>query len=115
MPCPEPRQALPRLSKAAVSVPQRDGLHRVIQSHPVIRSWRFYDHAGGADPDQPLRVSRSTGGEVNLSVTGETDLLYVVEASTNLVTWARLGVRTNLTGSIQFSDSKATNFAKRFY
>src|SRR6185369_1633847 len=60
-------------------------------------------------------VSRSTGGAVNLSATGETDLRYVFEASTNLVNWTRLGVRTNLNGSIQFSDSKATNFAKRFY
>ena len=60
-------------------------------------------------------VSRSASGAVDLSVTGEADLRYVFEASTNLVNWTRLGVRTNLTGSIQFSDPRATNFTKRFY
>ena len=60
-------------------------------------------------------VSRSTIGAVDLSVTGEADLRYVFEASTNLLNWTRLGVRTNLTGSIQFTDPRATNFTKRFY
>jgi hypothetical protein len=70
---------------------------------------------GALIPPDLRSVSRSISGAVNLSATGETDLRYVFEASTNLVNWTRLGVRTNLTGSIQFSDSKATNFAKRFY
>jgi hypothetical protein len=60
-------------------------------------------------------VSRSANGAVDLSVTGDTDLRYVFEASTNLVNWTRLGLRTNLTGSIQFTDPRATNFTKRFY
>jgi len=29
--------------------------------------------------------------------------------------WSWLGVRTNLTGTIQFTDPRATNFSKRFY
>jgi len=37
------------------------------------------------------------------------------EASTNLVDWSWLGVRTNLTGSVQFNDPTATNFSRRFY
>jgi hypothetical protein len=70
---------------------------------------------GALVPPDFTSVSRSISGAVNLSATGEADLRYVFEASTNLVNWTRLVVRTNLTGSIQFSDSKATNFAKRFY
>ena len=70
--------------------------------------------APGTVPDF-TSVSRSANGAVDLSVTGETDLRYVFEASTNLVNWTRLGVRTNLTGSIQFTDPRATNFTKRFY
>jgi enediyne biosynthesis protein E4 len=60
-------------------------------------------------------VSRATNGAVNLSVAGDAGLLYLLEASTNLVNWSRLGVRTNATGAIQFLDFRATNNAKRFY
>ena len=59
-------------------------------------------------------VSRSASGAVDLSVTGDTDLRYVFEASTNLVNWTRLGVRTNLTG-IQLSDPSTANYTRRFY
>ena len=44
-------------------------------------------------------VSRSANGAVDLSVTGDTGLLYLFEASTNLVNWSWLGVRTNATGT----------------
>ncbi len=30
-------------------------------------------------------------------------------------TWSRLGVGTNLTGSVQFTESKTANFPARFY
>jgi len=60
-------------------------------------------------------VSRSTDGTVNLSASGDTGLLYLLEGSTNLVNWAWLGVRSNATGTVQFTDSRATNYPGRFY
>ena len=60
-------------------------------------------------------VSRATNGAVNLSVTGDAGLLYLFEASTNLVNWSWLAARTNATGTIQFTDTKATNFPQCFY
>jgi hypothetical protein len=60
-------------------------------------------------------ISLQVNGGVNLSVTGDTNLLYLFEASTNLSNWTWLAARTNLTGSIQFADPKATNYAERFY
>jgi hypothetical protein len=60
-------------------------------------------------------ASRSPDGTVNLSVTGDTNLLYLFEASTNLVNWNWLGVRSNATGVVGFTDAKATNYASRFY
>jgi len=60
-------------------------------------------------------VSRSTDGAVDLSVTGDSNLLYMFEASANLVNWAKVGVRSNATGIVAFTDSKATNYASRFY
>ena len=52
---------------------------------------------------------------VQLTLTGQTNLLYVLEASTNLVQWTKLAVRTNLTGSVEFTDRAATNYPQRFY
>jgi len=60
-------------------------------------------------------VSRATNGSVNLSVTGDTGLLYLFEGSTSLVNWNWLGVRSNATGNIQFTDPRATNYVSRFY
>jgi len=60
-------------------------------------------------------VARASNSAVNLSVAGDAGLLYLFEASTNLVNWSWLGVRTNATGTIQFTDFRATHYAKRFY
>jgi hypothetical protein len=93
------------------------GLVQTMTNVPAKQFLTVFEHQEPFPTNRPsfTSESRSTGGVVNLSVSGETDLLYVFEASTNLVNWTRLGVRTNLTGSIQFADSKATNYAKRFY
>ncbi len=45
----------------------------------------------------------------------DTNFLCVFEASTNLVQWTKLSVRTNTTGTIQFDDPGATNRPARFY
>jgi hypothetical protein len=60
-------------------------------------------------------VSRSTNGVVNLSAAGNSGLLYLLDASTNLVNWTKVGVRSNATGIVQFTDPKATNHATRLY
>ena len=93
------------------------GIVQTMTNVPVKQFLTVVEHQSPGTPIPPdfTSVSRSVNGAVDLSVTGDTDLRYVFEASTNLASWTRLGVRTNLTGSIQLSDSKATNFAKRFY
>ena len=60
-------------------------------------------------------VTRSTNGSVNLSATGDTGLLYVFDASSDLMTWTKVGIRSNATGVVSFTDTKATNYAQRFY
>jgi hypothetical protein len=62
-----------------------------------------------------LTESRLADGTVELSLTGQTNLLYVIQASTNLVQWTKIGVRTNLTGRLEFTDRTATNYLQRFY
>jgi hypothetical protein len=50
-----------------------------------------------------------------LTLTGQTNLLYAFEASTNLAQWTKIAVRTNLTGTAEFTDSGATKYPQRFY
>jgi hypothetical protein len=67
----------------------------------------------GAPPD--VSGVMTTSGPVQLTLVGPTNLLYVFEASTNLVQWTKVAVRTNLTGSVELTDSAATKFPQRFY
>jgi hypothetical protein len=66
-----------------------------------------------APPD--LSGVMTTSGPVQLRLTGPTNLLYVFEASTNLVQWTKVVVRTNLTGAVELTDSAATKSPQRFY
>ena len=60
-------------------------------------------------------VSRSANGAAEVSVGGDAGLRYRFDASTNLANWSWLGVRTNLAGTVEFTDTTATNFPRRFY
>jgi DUF971 family protein len=62
-----------------------------------------------------LTASKSGTGMVQLTATGQTNLRYVFEASTNLAQWTKIGVRTNLTGTAEFTDSATANVPQRFY
>jgi len=46
---------------------------------------------------------------------GVAGLQYLLEASTNLANWTKVGVRTNATGIVEFTDPKATYYPHRFY
>jgi hypothetical protein len=43
------------------------------------------------------------------------DARYILEASTNLVSWTKLMARTSAGGTAQYTDTRATNYTKRFY
>ena len=60
-------------------------------------------------------AERAIDGTVHLSITGNAALWYRFEASTNLMNWTWLGVRTNLNDAAEFVDTTATNFSRRFY
>jgi hypothetical protein len=60
-------------------------------------------------------VSQSSNGAVELSVAGDSGLLYLFETSTNLVNWRKAGVLTNTTGIVSFTRTDATKDARRFY
>ena len=70
---------------------------------------------GGRPHGRFASVRRQPNGQVQLQFAAEPGPTYVVEASTNLVQWTKLSVRTNTTGTVQFDDPGATNCPARFY
>jgi len=57
----------------------------------------------------------SANRALQLTVTGQANLRYVFEASLDLAQWTKIGVRTNLTGTAELTDSAAANVPQRFY
>ncbi|HEY5909722.1 MAG TPA: CRTAC1 family protein [Verrucomicrobiae bacterium] len=53
---------------------------------------------------------------IQLSITEPAaETRYILEASTNLVSWTKLLARTSAGGTTQFTDARATNYTRRFY
>src|SRR5205823_820347 len=50
-----------------------------------------------------------------LTLIGRAGLSYQIDVSTNLLDWSFLTVLTNSQGSVQFTDTVATNYRTRFY
>ena len=53
--------------------------------------------------------------QFGFNITGTSNLVVVVEASTNLVTWTPLATNTLTSGSANYSDPQWTNYPTRFY
>lgn len=79
------------------------------------QSLKITEHQERVTNAPSLTASRSASGAIQLTLTGQTNLLYVFEASTNLVQWTKIVVRTNLTGAVDFTDGPSTNSPTRFY
>jgi hypothetical protein len=66
----------------------------------------------------PMRfsgVNYLPGGQVQFTVSGLPGDVFRVLASTNLLDWQVIGFVTNYCDSVQFNDTQATNFNRRFY
>jgi len=91
------------------------GLVQELHDVPANHSLTITEHQAGLTNAPSLTASRLASDTVQLTLTGPTNLLYVLQASTNLVQWTKIAVRTNLTGSVDFTDSETTNYPQRFY
>mgnify|MGYP001575057625 CR=1 FL=1 len=61
-----------------------------------------------------LTVSKLTDGTLQLTASGQmqagaASLRYVFEASTDLRQWTKLAVRTNLTGTVEFTPAASSS------
>ena len=64
----------------------------------------------------PATVSGSfSGGYFQLTVTGQPNTEYVVQASTNLTSWVSLSTNTSTTGTFTFTDTTTPAPQQRFY
>jgi enediyne biosynthesis protein E4 len=72
------------------------------------------EHQAEATTPPSLAAVRAATGKIQLIVTGQTNLLYVFEASTNLVQWTKIAVRTNLTGTLVYTPA-ASSGPRQFY
>jgi uncharacterized repeat protein (TIGR03806 family) len=59
--------------------------------------------------------AKFTNGAFQLQLTGETNLPYVLQASTNLSTWVTLSTNTPVASPFYLIDPSATNYPRRFY
>ncbi len=71
--------------------------------------------ARGAQPPVLSAVTRPPNGAVTFSASGDAGRVFLLEASTNLVNWMKLGVTSNGTGSVSFTDTNAAKHVSRFY
>jgi hypothetical protein len=68
----------------------------------------------GATQAPSLAMSNLTAGTVQSTATGQANFRYVFEASTDLAQWTKLAVRTNLTGTVNYTPPTSAA-AQRFY
>ena len=69
--------------------------------------------ARAASPN--IIIAEIFGGEVALSVTGDTNRFEVIEISSNLTVWTPLVTLFNSNGTVNYVDTTATNASVRFY
>ena len=72
------------------------------------------EHQAGMRNAPTMTASKSAGGAVQLTATGQANLRYVFEASSDLAQWTKVAVRTNLTGTVEFTPA-ASSSPQRFY
>lgn len=63
----------------------------------------------------PLAPTLTIDANEIITLIGQTNQVYGIEASTNLTNWHEIGRATNLVGNVSFQDFQATNCSKRFY
>ncbi len=66
-------------------------------------------------PLQFTGINLLPGNAVQLSLTGASNCTCRIDVSTDLLNWSPLTNVSNVSGTVQFTDAAACNFAQRFY
>jgi len=74
------------------------------------------DQSMGTHPAPPgVNARRETNGQVKITVAGVAGVSYLVEATSDFVTWETVGIVTNMTETSQITDTDASQHESRFY
>jgi hypothetical protein len=63
----------------------------------------------------PSGIRREANGHTRLRISGDAGFGCVVEASDDLAYWIPIGMATNATGTVEFTDRETANQAQRYY
>ena len=80
-------------------------------AQPAVFDW-LQQNTTNLAPNPPSLALNGVGA---LSLTGDTNQIYGILSSTNLVDWQEIGLVTNFTGTVSFQDTNAASFPARFY
>jgi hypothetical protein len=90
------------------------GIVQEIENVPANQILSVTEHQEWATNAPSLAMANLTDVTVQLTATGQTDLRYVFQAFTDLAQWTKLAVRTNLTGTVNYTPPTSAA-ARRFY
>ena len=72
--------------------------------------------SGGREQVQLTAIHRQANGKMRLHFNAKRGPVYVIEVSTNLVDWEKVGVAADDgNGLFEFEDANSTRAAARFY
>ena len=121
---PGSKEALERLCRTDVPLPPLIDLLRIEWPSGIVQEilnvsgrqlLTITEYQANTNGTPSLAASKSTPNAVQLSATGQTNLRYVFEASTNLSQWTKIAVRSNLTGTVEFTASATNAVPQWFY
>jgi hypothetical protein len=73
-------------------------------------------NTGGRGAARITRIHGAPGGKANVTIRGEPQALYLIEASPDLVNWRSIGtVVTDGAGVSEFEDAQSAAHSQRFY
>jgi hypothetical protein len=72
------------------------------------------EHQAEATTAPSLTVSKPAAGPVQLTATGQTNLRYGFEASSDLAQWTKIAVRTNLTGTVGYTPTASSSSQQHY-
>jgi hypothetical protein len=102
---------------ATLRIEWPSGIVQELQNVPANQFLTVVESQGYTNaPPQFTGATNSVGGLQLTFSEPATDARYILEASTNLVTWTKLMAKTSTgAAAAQFTDARSTNYTRRFY
>lgn len=101
---------------ATLEIKWPSGILQQFTNIPANQFLTLIEHAEYGGPRPAFAGTKIVTDGVQISITEPTaGARYILEGSTNLVSWTKLMARTSAGASAQFTDTRMANYARRFY